>query len=272
MIVTLLDSFFIMPVSYLALETSLSLYKAHENSYVAIFLTGLSIWTGHWIGSALNARFLKFILRGSGKRLCSHFTTLSAFESVSKQHGFIAMLLLSLSPFYAIEFLKRLLIPLGISHKNYILGNFSAIVPIFFICSLGVLDIQSSEALESGNYDFPMWYVMYQVFGTLLAVLGGCGILTFKTVLQYRLLTKDKNHKSKNIKEKRSKSTSRSPSKKAVKNLKNSELEMQSSKETQQSQSKEVDKKGRDMRRARRIRNYIRSSDQSQSEDSQTSN
>lgn len=161
MLATMIDSFFILPVSYLALGTSMSLYKAHDNSFVAIFLTSLSIWAGHWIGSALNARFFKYILRDNCKRLCSHYTSLRAFETVSNQYGLIVILLLSFSPFYAIDFLKLLLAPSGISHKNYILGNLSAIVPIFFICSLGALEIESIEELEGDSYDLPVWYILY---------------------------------------------------------------------------------------------------------------
>ena len=59
----MIQSTFFMPINLMTLGTGLSLYLAHDESFKAVFVGSLAIWTGFWIGTSLNAKILKFIFR-----------------------------------------------------------------------------------------------------------------------------------------------------------------------------------------------------------------
>ena len=130
MFIALVESAFFMPIDLLTLGTGLSLQLAHEESFKPVFVGSLAIWTGYWIGINLNAQLLKFLFRDKVQTFFNKYLMLRCLDKAAENHGLKVLLFMRLSPVFAINLLIQLMSLTGISYKNFVLGGFSAFVPI----------------------------------------------------------------------------------------------------------------------------------------------
>ena len=130
MFVTMIQSTFFMPIDLLTLGTGLSLQLAHEESFKAVFVGSLAIWTGFWRGTSLNAKILKFIFRDQVQKLIHRSVLFSSVDYACANHGLKIMLLLRFCPIYALNLVIQLMSLMGIPFKHFVLGGFTAIFPI----------------------------------------------------------------------------------------------------------------------------------------------
>ena len=56
MYVVLIESAFFLPTDFLTYGTGISLQVAHgDDSFKAVFIGSMAVWTGFWIGTNLNS-------------------------------------------------------------------------------------------------------------------------------------------------------------------------------------------------------------------------
>ena len=103
MLVALLESIFFLPVEYLTLGTGYVLHEKLGHELKAVVMCSIAIWTGAWIGSSLNSKILKFLLRDRIKILMSKFHLTQSVDEAVEKHGLKIVLFLRLSPFLVVN-------------------------------------------------------------------------------------------------------------------------------------------------------------------------
>ena len=83
MLVALLESIFFLPVEYLTLGAGYVLHEKLEHEFKAVVMCSIAIWTGTWIGSSLNAKILKFLLRDRLKSLFDKFRATKSLDEAA---------------------------------------------------------------------------------------------------------------------------------------------------------------------------------------------
>ena len=63
MFLVMLHSAVLLPTDVLVIGTGIALDKAHDEFFQSFFVGTLAVWTGFWIGTSLNARFLQFLFK-----------------------------------------------------------------------------------------------------------------------------------------------------------------------------------------------------------------
>lgn len=188
MFVVLVQSFFLNQIGdthLLVSGTGLTLQQAHEESFKAVFVGTLAIWTGFWIGTNLNAQLIKFLFREKIQALCQRSLFFSSLDKAAENHGLKILLLLRLCPIFYLSILIQVIALTGISYKNFVIGGFTACLPIMIELIQGT-KIDSIEDLESNNYEQMKVYDAYLFMGTLVAIPLGIGTLAYYTIKQYR--------------------------------------------------------------------------------------
>ena len=103
MLVALLESIFFLPVEFLTLGTGYVLHEKLGHELKAVVMCSIAIWTGAWIGSSLNSKILKFLLRDRIKILMSKFHLTQSVDEAVEKHGLKIVLFLRLSPFLVVN-------------------------------------------------------------------------------------------------------------------------------------------------------------------------
>ena len=83
MLVVLLESIFFLPVEYLTLGAGYVLHEKLEHELKAVVMCSIAIWTGTWIGSSLNAKIIKFLLRDRLKSLFDKFRATKSLDEAA---------------------------------------------------------------------------------------------------------------------------------------------------------------------------------------------
>jgi len=105
MLVVLIESLFFLPADFLTLGCASVLQVRHDMAPKAVLMTTLAVWTGAWIGTNLNVRFLKHLLREKSQILLARSKFAKCFDQALEKHGFKIVLLLRLSPFFGVTVL-----------------------------------------------------------------------------------------------------------------------------------------------------------------------
>ena len=104
MYVILIESAIFVPTEFLTYGTGISLKEAHqEDTFKAVFIGSLAVWTGYWIGTNLNFQLLKFLFRDKTKEIFSKYPILSCLDKAAEVHGFKIMLFLRFCPIFVIN-------------------------------------------------------------------------------------------------------------------------------------------------------------------------
>lgn len=104
MYVILIESAIFVPTEFLTYGTGISLKEAHqEDTFKAVFIGSLAVWTGYWIGSNLNFQLLKYLFRDKTKEIFSKYPILSCLDKAAEVHGFKIMLFLRFCPIFVIN-------------------------------------------------------------------------------------------------------------------------------------------------------------------------
>lgn len=105
MVVTGLMSFVFIPIHFLTMGSSLSLFLYHEEPFQSVLVSSIAVWTGFWIGTSLNVNFLKYLVRDVTEKMLQSYTLTNCIDQVFFKHGIKIMILLRLSPFFRLNIL-----------------------------------------------------------------------------------------------------------------------------------------------------------------------
>ena len=98
-----------------------------------------------------------------------------------ENHGLKIMLLLRFCPIYALNLVIQLVSLMGIPYKHFVLGGFTAFIPILFKVIQGTR-IDTVENLDKGDYVKIGVVEKYEYLGTVLSILLGSLLLVYHTL------------------------------------------------------------------------------------------